>query len=106
MPRCIRLGLRRLFHQGSFMSASSRELAPSIHVSRRTLLRLAAISVASGAAGSFPFGASVRSVLAQDGKSAKGELVPLNRFSRMVQEWFVEQVRTAENKTKERLAAL
>ena len=32
--------------------------------------------------------------------------MPLNRFSRMVQEWFVEQVREAEAGIKERLAGL
>jgi dienelactone hydrolase len=38
--------------------------------------------------------------------AARPELVPLNRFSRMVQEWFVGEVRAAEAKIKERLAAL
>ena len=43
---------------------------------------------------------------AQEAKTAKGELAPLNRFSRMVQEWFVEQAREAEEQIKQRLAAL
>lgn len=34
------------------------------------------------------------------------ELPPLNRFSRMVQEWLVEQVRTAETQANERRGAL
>src|SRR3954471_2338845 len=43
---------------------------------------------------------------AQEAKTARGELAPLNRFSRMVQEWFVDQVRAAEEKIKQRLAGL
>jgi len=45
------------------------------------------------------------SLLSQEAKS-RGELTPLNRFSRMVQEWFVDQVCEAEGKIKERLAGL
>ncbi|HMC10979.1 MAG TPA: prolyl oligopeptidase family serine peptidase [Pirellulaceae bacterium] len=79
------------------------QFAPSIHLSRRTLLRWASAS----AAGALPiFGLNYREALAQEPKSANGSLAPLNRFSRMVQEWFVDQVREAENKIKERLAAL
>lgn len=77
--------------------SSYLEVAPSLFLSRRSVLRWAAAS-------SLTFPAA--SLLAQDAKSSRGELAPLNRFSRMVQEWFVEQVRQAESKIKERLAAL
>lgn len=73
------------------------EIVPSIYVSRRTMLRLAATSAVAGASAA---------AWAQEAKTARGELAPLNRFSRMVQEWFVEQVRAAEEKIKQRLAAL
>src|SRR3954468_12356185 len=73
------------------------ELMQSIFVSRRTMLRWAAMSSVAGVSAA---------VFAQEGKNARGELAPLNRFSRMVQEWFVDQVRAAEEKIKERLAAL
>src|SRR6476646_9037615 len=72
------------------MSGYSFEVAPSLFVSRRTLLRWAAMSSVTLPAAS---------LLAQEAKS-RGELAPLNRFSRMVQEWFVEQVRKAEGKIK------
>src|SRR5215471_17698091 len=73
------------------------EIAPSIFVSRRTVLRLAATSSVAGASAA---------AWAQEAKTARGELAPLNRFSRMVQEWFVDQVKAAEEKIKQRLAAL
>src|SRR5437868_8762939 len=82
---------------GSAMSLSSPESAPSLYLSRRTLLRWAAASSVT-----FP----AASLLAQQPQPARGELVPLNRFSRMVQEWFVDQVREAEDKIKQRLAGL
>jgi dienelactone hydrolase/pimeloyl-ACP methyl ester carboxylesterase len=81
------------------MPSSFLELAPTIHLSRRTLFRWATCSAATAA---FPS----LSALAQQAKSAPGDLAPLNRFSRMVQEWFVEQVREAEGKIKVRLAGL
>src|SRR5262245_9074038 len=78
------------------------QLAPQIHVSRRTLLRLAA-----GLAGSAAWPAlEFRQLAAQQPKASGEPLAPLNRFSRMVQEWFVAEVRAAETKIKERLAAL
>jgi dienelactone hydrolase/pimeloyl-ACP methyl ester carboxylesterase len=83
------------------------EIAPSVHLSRRTLLRWASLSAAAGGL-SLPavmFHGSNRAA-AQEPKAGRGELVPLNRFSRMVQEWFVEQVREAENKIKQQLAGL
>jgi dienelactone hydrolase len=73
------------------------EIAPSIYISRRTLLRWAAMSSVAGAS---------PAAWAQEAKTARGELAPLNRFSRMVQEWFVDQVRAAEEKIKQRLAGL
>src|SRR3954447_7848296 len=73
------------------------EIAPSIYISRRTLLRWAAMSSVAGVSAA---------VFAQEAKTARGELAPLNRFSRMVQEWFVDQVRAAEEKIKQRLATL
>src|SRR5262245_37416356 len=73
------------------------EITPSIYVSRRTMLRLAATSAVAGVSAA---------AWAQEAKTARGELTPLNRFSRMVQEWFVDQVRAAEDKIKQKLAAL
>jgi cephalosporin-C deacetylase-like acetyl esterase len=61
------------------------------------MLRWAAMSPVAGA--------SV-AAWAQEAKTARSELAPLNRFSRMVQEWFVDQVKAAEEKIKQRLAAL
>src|SRR3569623_1577498 len=90
------------------MLLSSLEVGPSIHVSRRTLLRWAAFSAAAGQVTLEPLAMSSRrsSVLGQEGKAGSRELAPLNRFSRMVQEWFVAQVRQAEDTIKERLAGL
>jgi dienelactone hydrolase len=84
---------------------NTSQAAPAITLSRRTLLRLA---TCSAAAGGFAFPVSLsRSILAQESEAKpQPDLQPLNRFSRMVQEWFVEQVRAAEDKNKERLAGL
>jgi dienelactone hydrolase/pimeloyl-ACP methyl ester carboxylesterase len=79
------------------MLPSSVELAPSLFVSRRTLLRWAAASSVA---------VSAAPLFAQQPQAARGELAPLNRFSRMVQEWFVDQIRKAEGKIKQRLASL
>jgi len=80
----------------------SFQLAPQIYVSRRTLLRLTA-----GLAGSIALPAVDRRIASAQQPAADAEkLAPLNRFSRMVQEWFVAEVRAAEGKIKERLAAL
>lgn len=83
----------------------SLQTVPQIYVSRRTLLRLAA-----GMAGSVALPVAIcreAALLAQQPAAANNEpLAPLNRFSRMVQEWFVAEVRAAEAKNKERLAAL
>jgi dienelactone hydrolase/pimeloyl-ACP methyl ester carboxylesterase len=73
------------------------ELMRSIFLSRRSVLRWAVMSSVAGASGA---------AWAQEAKTARGELAPLNRFSRMVQEWFVDQVLAAEDKIKQRLAAL
>src|SRR5260370_40716899 len=87
------------------MPSATIELSPSAHLSRRTLLRWAAFSAGSAAVLP-PIGFATAPALAQEPKSAKGELAPLNRFSRMAQEWFVAQVRMPEAKIKGRLAAL
>src|SRR5262245_56672755 len=79
------------------------ELSPSIQISRRTLVRQ--VVARTGSLLVSP-GQRAASILAQEPTSTSGQLVPLNRFSRMVQEWFVEQVRAAEEKIKDRLAAL
>src|SRR5262245_64575247 len=73
------------------------EVAPSIFVSRRTVLQWAAMSSVAGTSAA---------AWAQDARTSRGELAPLNRFSRMVQEWFVDQVKAAEEKIKQQLAAL
>ncbi|HEY2413746.1 MAG TPA: prolyl oligopeptidase family serine peptidase [Pirellulaceae bacterium] len=77
------------------------EMTAGVHVSRRTLLRWSA----AAASGAFPVLISdLRSIHGQE--KAATSLAPLNRFSRMVQEWFVDQVKEAENKIKDRLAGL
>jgi len=81
----------------------------SIHISRRTLLRWAACSAAGTAAPlALPGGIQETArLLAQEPAADYARtLAPLNRFSRMVHEWFVEQVRDAESKIKQRLAGL
>lgn len=87
------------------MAASSLQIAPSIHISRRTLLRWSALAAGGGAV-SWRGDFFATSVAAQEPRGATGNLAPLNRFSRMVQEWFVDQVRAAEDKIKQRLAGL
>ena len=78
------------------------ELTPQIHISRRSLIRLA-----TGLAGSALLPALTYEPAAAQQPAAKTEtLAPLNRFSRMVQEWFVAEVRAAEAKIKERLTNL
>jgi dienelactone hydrolase len=74
----------------------SLEVAPRVHVSRRTLLRFGAGLLGSAALPS----------IACAQQRAGESLAPLNRFSRMVQEWFVMEVRAAEAKIKARLAGL
>lgn len=87
------------------MQPATVEIAPSIYMSRRTLLRFAAGAAGAAAIAQPPFGDSPLSLAAQE-KGASATLAPLNRFSRMVQEWFVDQVRAAEDKIKTRLAGL
>ena len=81
------------------------ELLPQVTISRRTLLGWAA-----GAAGMTvlpPIGAELELRAQQPAAgAARTEPVPLNRFSRMVQEWFVDQVRAAEDRIKQRLASV
>lgn len=84
------------------MNSSITELVSSIHISRRMLLRWAAASAAGSAT---PLVWDAARVHAQDAKST-GNLAPLNRFSRMVHEWFVDQVKDAEAKIKQKLAGL
>jgi len=84
------------------MKSATLELASNISLSRRSLLRWSA----AAATGVLPaLDGRLASLLAQEPKTASN-LVPLNRFSRMVQEWFVEQVKQAESKIKDRLAGL
>jgi len=81
----------------------------SIHISRRTLLRWAACSAAGAAAPlALPVGIQEAARLIAQERTANNAqaLAPLNRFSRMVHEWFVEQVRDSESKIKQRLAGL
>lgn len=80
------------------MSDPAIQLAPRIYLSRRTLLHWSV-----GAAGSLLLPQAV--VNAQDSPT-RSSVQPLNRFSRMVHEWFVEQVRQAEAKIKNRLATI
>ncbi len=67
------------------------------HLSRRQLLRSA-----TGQAMSLPI---VHQLLAGDLRAAD-EYEPLNRFPRMVHEWFVDQVREAEQRKLKRLEEL
>lgn len=84
------------------MNQRSIPVASGIHLSRRTLLRWGAASTA----GALTMPAwQLQQAFSQDAKGATN-LAPLNRFSRMVQEWFVEQVKEAEAKIKHRLAGL
>jgi hypothetical protein len=80
------------------------EIAPQIHISRRTLLRWATCWSAGMAAGLPDRAADL--LFAQEPREASKSSAPLNRFPRMVHEWFIEQVKQAESKTKERLAKL
>lgn len=66
--------------------------------SRRNLLRAAGLSPLA-------LGSGARAARAQEPRPAPA-LVPLNRFPRTVQEWFVEQVRAAERLGHERRAKL
>lgn len=84
------------------MNPHSLPLATGVHISRRTLLRWAA---ASGAGALAMPGWHLPRAFGQEAKGATN-LAPLNRFSRMVQEWFVDQVKEAEAKIKQRLAGL
>src|SRR5687768_6587798 len=86
------------------MATSFVEIAPQYHISRRTLLRLASCWSA-GVAVSLPDRAT-EMLFAQEPRGTSTSNAPLNRFPRMVHEWFVEQVKEAESKTKERLARL
>jgi dienelactone hydrolase len=90
------------------VSKSSLEVGSSIFLSRRTLLRWSTGMAAGAASGILLPQMAPRdaALLAQQSSTTKEGLVPLNRFSRMVQEWFVEQVTVAEEKIKDRLAGL
>ena len=61
---------------------------------------------ASTAASLTPLSDNSSRAFSQEAKAPRSNLAPLNRFSRMVQEWFVDQVREAEDKIKQRLAGL
>jgi dienelactone hydrolase/pimeloyl-ACP methyl ester carboxylesterase len=88
------------------MRDSSIAIAPQIHLSRRTLFRFAALSAAGIALPTVEFAGGPKSALAQAPNRSPSPAAPLNRFSRMVQEWFVEQARASEAKIKERLSGL
>ncbi|MCE9528370.1 MAG: acetylxylan esterase [Planctomycetales bacterium] len=78
-----------------------------IHPSRRDLLRWSACS-ALGMSGLTPFNSLP--LLAQEpkgaGEAARRDLPPLNRFSRMVQEYFVARVKEAEEASLKAKSAL
>lgn len=83
------------------------ELAPQVYVSRRWLLRAAGLWGGAVACGlSWMGGSPRRSLYAQAPAAVAQELTPSNRFSRMVQEWFVQQVREAEARIRRRLNGL
>jgi len=67
--------------------------------SRRTLLGTAGAGVAGVSMPALSFGAQAKAAAART-------LTPLNRFPRMVQEYFVEEVRRVERKNLDSLAAL
>lgn len=85
------------------MKTSSLEIVPRVSLSRRTLLRWSAAASAGGVLQTTALDALLQG---QERGENAAPLQPLNRFSRMVQEWFVEQVREAEDKIKQRLAGL
>ena len=78
-----------------------------LHPSRRDLLRWSACS-ALGASGLIPFGSAT--LFSQEPKGttepSRRELPPLNRFSRMVQEYFVARVKEAEEAAAKAKSAL
>jgi cephalosporin-C deacetylase-like acetyl esterase len=74
-----------------------RSVESEYHLSRRQLLRSA-----TGQAIALPI---IQQLLAADLRAAD-EYEPLNRFPRMVHEWFVDQVREAEQRKLERLEGL
>ena len=89
------------------MRRSVWELAPDVYVSRRWLMRAAGLWAGAAATGLGSAGRlSSGGLYAQAPAAASGELIPSNRFSRMVQEWFVAQVRAAEQRIQQRLAGL
>jgi len=87
------------------MNRRPLEIAPQVFISRRMLLRTGLASAAGSLLASAPTWQG-SPALAQPAAKAAGPAAPLNRFSRMVQEWFVAEVRAAEEKMKARLAAL
>jgi dienelactone hydrolase len=70
---------------------------------RRELLRLAGLTTLGFALGDAP---ALHAQAAKPKAGTVGELTPLNRFPRMVQEYFVEQVRGVEALAEKRRAAL
>lgn len=86
------------------MANPSVEITPQFHISRRTLLRWATCWSAGMAAGLRDRPANL--LFAQERRGSSTPSATLNRFPRMVQEWFIEQVKEAESKTKQRLASL
>lgn len=86
------------------MSSSPLQIAPRVYLSRRTLLRWAAACAATGAGPAWDL---LRTPLAaQESAGERPPAAVLNRFPRMVQEWFVDQVRAAEKELVARLSSL
>jgi dienelactone hydrolase len=74
--------------------------------SRRDLLRFAGVTSLSGLAGSSPRASGAQSAAKPADTSEAKRLEPLNRFPRMVQEYFVHRVRAIEEAGNERRAKL
>lgn len=89
---------------------SSVPPCPVVPLSRRTLLQHAGLGVLgyslAGAAGSVPTEGKKKSVPAAQAPVPPPALVPLNRFGRMMQEYYVERLRATERAANARRAAL
>ena len=75
----------------------------SLHLNRRDVLKLSTLSLLGI---TWSGGPTAPELLAAAPAAASGSLEPLNRFPRMVQEYFVERVRTVERAGDKRRAAL
>jgi hypothetical protein len=79
---------------------------PHASLSRRQLFRYASLSSAGLAAASLVSSERFAAVLEAQEKGKGPKLAPLNRFPRMVQEWYVDQVRAVDGQIRQRLATL